>query len=211
MANFTPASLKTLMNHPDTQEVHSMAPWWIARASPNSHEVAKRSLTREGFEVWWPRAKIVRHPALSTLPSKTRHRLRHMTIETERPVFGAYVFFRRMLGNYDIRRLHELLGVAGICTRGGDLLAISDMDIENLRVREAKGQFDKHETTSKFRYDSRKMHNPTAMLAHYVEPKIIGRLDVDGELVLFLESLGRVTRIIAQSDNQQAAPWRRTV
>lgn len=204
-------ALRELIDNPTTHEVHSMAPWWIARAKPNAHQVAKRSLMREGFEVWWPKAKIIRHPALSSLPSKTRHKLRHMTIESERPIFGAYIFFRRMMGNADLRRLHELLGVSGLCTSGAEILTVRDLDIEFLRLKEAQGKFDEHQTTSKFKYNARNMHNPTAMVAHIAKDMLVGRLDLEGETVLFIEALDRVTKIIAKSESRQAAPWRGTI
>ena len=256
MGNLT-AAIKELIDNPTTHEVHSMAPWWIARAGPNAHKQAKESLTREGFEVWYPKAKIIKHPALNTLPSKTRHRLRHATIESERPIFGPYLFIRRIFGAYDIFRLFDLDGVSGICTRresiepgkvafagnggvwvhgldeegrpctehhgGGSsdpeapgnaepievLPTVSNADIEYLRLRESDGAFNEHHTVSKFSVHSPNLVDPMAQKTHHAAPKVLGRLDTDRETILFVESLGRVTRLIASLDSKvDAAPDR---
>lgn len=199
-------ALRGLIDNPTTHEVHSMAPWWIARAKPNAHKQAKESLNREGFEVWYPKAKIIKHPALNTLPSKTRHRLRHATIESERPVFGPYLFIRRFRDNYDVYRLYELTGVSGICTCGEDLVMVSNADIEYLRLRESDGAFNEHHTVSKFRLNAPGMVDPMAQKPHHPAPRVLSSLDTGTERILFVESLGRVTRLIASIEQQDSGP-----
>ncbi len=169
-------------------ELHSLDPWWIVRSKPNLEDHARGALEREGHEVYYPKAK---HLTVDAVPlrfltgSKRNARPKPKLLEVVRPAWRGYLFVRRILGAYDPGRFWELQGVMGLCLFGEVPATVSDHEIEGIRRREARGEFD---------------------IADGRALSIVGRLDKGDHTVLFRETVGRITRVIVS--NQDTIPSR---
>jgi len=174
-------------------------PWLIAFSQPRVEHVAKASLEREGFECYYPVGKHVTTPPMRTLPSKTRHKRRYEVREEARPVLRSYLFIRRLFGGYDLDNLYELNGVGGICHFGDYVATLPDYEIELLRLAEGYGRFNTYNVSNTGAY-----RLAVATLADHPDPRskwtgqtrMIGRLDESDRTIQFIESVGRVIRVI---------------
>ncbi len=183
-------------------ELHSQEPWMIVRSKPNREEQAKDALEREGHEVYYPRAK---HLTVDAIPlrmltgSKRNSRPQPKLIEVIRPAWRGYLFVRRLLGAYDPGRFWELQGVLGLCLFGEDPATLDDYEVEGIRIREARGEFDIADARALRLYHRQGVDRPSL-------PRIVGRLDKGDHIVLFRETVGRITRVIVS--NQDMIPSR---
>lgn len=190
--------------------LHCFEPWMILKARANQEAKAKKSLMNEGFEVYYgERIRFIRVtiPA-KKISSKTRHRRRseYRMIERPRPIYPGYLFVRRMWGVFDVYRAYELSGVLGLCVIGESVAMVEDYTVESLRLQEARGRF-KCEDGDWVELDSFSVSTAPRDIreAHRQEnggkngkneARELKRLDEAGNSILFIEELGRITRII---------------
>lgn len=178
---------------PDALELACLDPWLIGYSQPRCEHIAKSSLEREGFEVWYPIRKVVSTKAARHLPSKTRHRRRFEVVERVEPVLQGYLFLRRLRGVFDLQRAYELHGVGGLCRGGGQHASLQDYEVEIIRLAEADGKFNTYATTVPGPYRLSVDVNPRTYLG--ITSRDLGsRLDKSGDEVVFTEQLGRVLR-----------------
>jgi hypothetical protein len=193
-------------------ELACLADWWVGYSLPNAQHLAKRSLEREGFEVYYPIRKVVTRKPASSLPSKTRHRRRFEMIERIEPVFGCYLMLRRLWGSFDLGELRTLGGVGGVCRVGNTPARIRDYEVELLRLAEHRGQFNIFHISVPGAY--RVAIEPDPRLAE--EPRAAGyvgttrwprrSLDDAARALVFLQDLDRIVRIVQDCDAPARAP-----
>lgn len=181
-------------------ELHSFEPWLIIKSRPNQEAKAKETLMREGFEVYYgARIKFVKVtiPA-KKISSKNRHRRRseYHTIERASPIYPGYLFIRRLWGALDLYRAFDLPGVLGLCCFDERPATIEDYKIELLRLWEARGKFDE-QSLSTTPHDVRAAERQRGAPAKdKSKRRTLKRIDESDCSVLFVEELGRITRII---------------
>lgn len=207
------ASGAGIMPEADFVPVQSFDPWIIGYAAPQSEHIAKASLEREGFEVWYPIRKIVTTRPQRSLPSKTRHRRRHEVLERLMPVLSGYLFIRRLTGNYDLGLLRELAGVNGLCRFGEIIATLADFEIEILRLAEADGRYNSYDAAVPNTH--RVWSADPRMTDEKASPHLRsrwsgaqapnGRFDKIGKSAHFVEEFGRVLRFV-KSIQQPATP-----
>lgn len=196
---------QTMREEPPVLRLHSFERWHILRAKPNSEATAKASLMREGFEVYYgemQKVLAVQVPA-QKISSKTRYRRRSEVREIVRihPIYPGYLFVRRMFGGFDLRQSFELPGVIGLCCFGETPAMVEDYTIEMLRLNEAKGRFDNRSMSAErhhIRIALRERANPPAPIN--LTPRTINHVDKSGNTFVYIEELGRITRIITSPD-----------
>jgi hypothetical protein len=199
---------------PETMTLHCFDPWTIVKAKPNQEAKAKESLMREGFEVYYgERIKFVTVtiPA-KKISSKNRHKRRseYVVVERPQPVYPGYLFCRRMWGGFDLWRCWDLPGCLGMCCFGLEPATVHDYTIELLRLAEARGSFRDDDgwrvqldtscqssTPRDIRAAEKARNAPERPKK---ERKELKRLDEPSRSVLFVEELGRITRIVTSHE-----------
>jgi hypothetical protein len=178
-------------------------PWLIARSDVNREHAAWQSLRREGCEAWYPAGRRLRQMPQRFLPSKTRHKRRHVVLEELRLPYPGYVFFRRLTQSsmkLNLMRLYELDGVTGVCMFGEHLAQAENHEIQMLRFKEDVGAFDEWDLdlTSKQFALSDVRRSEAAKERWDKPPQVLGALDTNhGPRLYLVEAFGRITRIIA--------------
>lgn len=224
---------------PEPLRLHSFERWQIVRAKPNAEAVAKASLMREGFEVYYgERRRVMTVPIpANRISSKARHRRRSETREVVKtyPIYPGYQFVRRLFGEYDLSQCFELPGVIGLCCVGDRPATVEDYTVELLRLAEARGQFAYQEEVDDERTGRTKIVDRVMQLDSYsfsraekdikialrhraaeekakkervddtlrpanIPPRTINYIDKSGNSFLYVEELGRITRIITSPD-----------
>jgi hypothetical protein len=134
---------------------------------------------------------------MSMISSKTRHRRRKEVMEIGRvlPIFPGYIFVRRMYGGFDIFQAYELTGVIGLCCVGDRAAEVEDFIIESLRLDEARGKYDDRSVSDDRRHVRMAVRNYFKRAVNKNPQRIVGTLDESSGSTLFVEELGRVTRI----------------
>jgi hypothetical protein len=184
-------------------EVACFDAWLLAYSHPHAQHIARASLEREGFEVFYPLRKVVMRRPSASLPSKTRHRRRFEIIERVEPVLGCYLMLRRLCGAFDLGRLRELHGVGGLCHIGKTAATIRDYEVELLRLAEAHGRFNVYHASVPGTYRVAIEIDPRLTTDGKAErdrwngvTRMIGRLDGVARTMVFRQELGRVIRLI---------------
>lgn len=187
----------------EDRTVHCFDPWLIVRSEPNREQAAHCSLRREGFECWYPAGRRLKQMPQRFLPSKTRHKKRHVVLEELRLPYPGYLFIRRMTQASQasiIWRLFELDGVLGACTFGDTLAIAEDYEIQMLRFKEDLGEFDQWDVAlnaKEFRLAEIR-RSEAAKERWDKPPKLLGTLDSNrGGSLHLVEAFGRITRVIA--------------
>jgi transcription antitermination factor NusG len=184
-------------------ELHSHAPWWIARYQQNLENTAFHHLRRAGFEHWTPTFKNVRQMPLSKVPPKKRKHAKSFLQQVRKKRFPGYVFIRRAFGSFDINRLFDLRGCGSVVTVSGSAALVKDFDVELMRVAEADGTFDVYQFNSMpmayFKVDWIKGDDGLKQQWDSIGPTRC-RLDDSRRLSLSSDAFGRVSHLIASAD-----------
>lgn len=189
----------------EDRTVHCFDPWIIVRSEPNREHAAYCSLRREGFECWYPAGRRLKQMPQRFLPSKTRHKKRHIVLEELRLPYPGYLFIRRMTPASQasiIWRLFELDGVLGVCTFGEHLAIAEDYEIQMLRFKEDLGRFDQWDLNINAKeFGLAEIRRSEAAKERWDKPpKLLGTLDSNqGGSLHLVEAFGRITRVIAAS------------
>jgi hypothetical protein len=183
----------------DPSELHCFDAWWIARCKPNSHGSAKHALMREGFEVWYPQGRLLSRMPDRYVGPKKRKQKQLVLREGVRTPYGDYLFLRRLFGSFSLMRLFDLNGLYGICLTGEVAATILDYEIEMLRLAEYDGKFDRCDVTvtaKQLRLAEIRKTKP-ADDRGISEPITHTILESTRQTLLFVESFGRITRVVA--------------
>lgn len=197
----------------DMVEVPCLDDWLLGYSHPHAQHIARASLEREGFEVFYPLRKIVTRKPSASLPSKTRHRRRFEIVERIEPVLGCYLMLRRLCGAFDMARLRELNGVGGLCHMGNSAATIRDYEVELLRLAEAHGRFNVYHASIPGTYRVAIEIDPRLRLTSDGKAgrdrwngttRMVGRLDGAARTMIFRQELGRVIRLIECDESARA-------
>jgi hypothetical protein len=178
-------------------------PWMIVRSEPNREFAAYQSLRREGFECWYPAGRKIKALGQRFLPSKTRHKKRHVLIEDLRLPYPGYLFIRRLTSRSQatvIWRLYELEGVLGVCMFGETVAIAEDYEIQMLRFKEDIGSFDQWDVTLSAKdFGLAEIRRSDAAKDRWeTPPAVLGALDTNqGKGLVLVEAFGRITRVVA--------------
>lgn len=187
-------------------EVACLDDWLLAYSHPHAQHLARKSLEREGFEVFYPLRKVVSCRPASSLPSKTRHRRRFEIVERIEAVLGCYLMLRRLCGVFDMGRLRELHGVGGLCHMGNTAATIRDFEVELLRLAEAHGRFNIYHASLPGTYrvaiqiDPRVTDGKTERGNWHGVTRTTRRLDGTMPTMVFRQELGRIIRLIESDE-----------
>ena len=96
--------------------------WFLAQMKPNSHDIANRNLTRQGFETFLP------------LQEETR-RTRGRFITRRRPLFPGYVFVAVDATRGAWRTINSTYGVTRLVSVAGTPTPVPDALVTELRDR----------------------------------------------------------------------------
>jgi len=99
-------------------------PWYVAHSKPRREEVAKEHLVRQGYAVYLPRLKVLKH-------------LRRQVLRLE-PMFPRYLFFRQGRADQSIAPVRSTHGVASIVAFGGNPAILSEQSLEQIRIFERR-------------------------------------------------------------------------
>lgn len=171
--------------------------WWIMRVQPNCYRAAEDSLKREGFETYSPTYKVIEPMPMRFIPPKKRHQSNLYKREARKRRFDGYAFVRRMFGCFDVNRLFDLNGCGALIKTAGHPALVSDLEVEVMRLCEADGTMDEIVVERYRGYRVSKLASGTQWTG---QSKIIGRLDAADKTVLFVETQGRIARLIAEAD-----------
>lgn len=187
-------------------EDYAHDPWWIMRVQSNCYRTAEDSLKREGFESYSPIYKVLGPTPLMLIPPKKRHQSGLYKREIRRRRFDGYIFVRRMFGVYDANRMFDLNGCGAIVKIAAPLdevnetrfvpALVPDHEVELMRLIEADGTMDEVQVESYRGYRVTRLSDQQWV----GQSKIVGRLDEQSKTVLFVETMGRIARLIAQAD-----------
>lgn len=178
--------------------LHSIDPWFLARYQPALERTARANLFRVGFENWYPTIIDVRPVPLRKIPPKKRHLAARMMQEIRRPRFVGYILIRPLPRcRFDINRLFELTGCGSIVSNGEHPAKIEDFDVELMRVAQASGQFDTYTAVAprfRIKLDDQSYQQWTSQAQKFLN------VDDAGKFRLFIDTIGRIERIIAQAE-----------
>jgi transcriptional antiterminator RfaH len=96
--------------------------WFLAQCKPNSHNVARRNLARQGFEVFLP---------LQEATARSRGRF----VTQLRPLFPGYLFVALDVRNGPWRAVNSTLGVTRLVSLGGEPTPVPRDLVDQLRLR----------------------------------------------------------------------------
>ena len=96
--------------------------WFILQFKPNSHHIAEKNLTRQGFEVFLP------------LHDTTSRKLSRF-IDISKPLFPGYMFIRFDRAESKWHKINNTYGVSRLITFQSSLKSIPSAFIDNLMKR----------------------------------------------------------------------------
>lgn len=173
--------------------LHSLDPWLLARHQPSLERTAVKSLWRVGFECWFPTYRQLRPTPLRYVPPNKRHQAAWYLREVRCARFPGYLLIRPLpFCEWDVNRLADLRGCGSIVSVNGRTAKIQDYEVELMRIAEANGLFDQHIGVGRRRYTI----TPENGREWFGKGEKPINLDVSGEFRLFVDSLGRIARMI---------------
>jgi hypothetical protein len=185
-------------------ELHSLAPWFLARYQPSLERTARENLTVAGYENWYPSFVDFRPMPLRKIPPKKRHLAQWFVQEVRRPRFVGYILIRPLPWcPCDVNRLFDLTGCGSIVAIGGVPAKIQDFDVELMRLAEARGKFDTYSGAAFGRY--RISHIDRNLNPWVAQGKKLLNLDEARNLRLLIDALGRIATVISAAEEPEIA------
>lgn len=96
--------------------------WFLAQIKPNSHEIARRNLTRQGFALFLP------------LSEETRRTGSGFTTK-RRPLFPGYLFVRLDISGGHWRAVNSTYGITRLVSLGNSPTPVPDDLVNRLMAR----------------------------------------------------------------------------
>ena len=163
-------------------EYCSPASWFLAQFKPNCHHIAKRNLTRQGFQCFLPQEEV------------TRRRNNRFTRQL-RPLFPGYVFVAldKVTGGW--QAINSTYGITRLVSFGGDPAEVPSELISALRDR-----CDESGTILPPRYFQ---PGDAVTLANGPFADLAGRVELvapDRRIWVLIDLMGRQTRVAVSED-----------
>jgi transcriptional antiterminator RfaH len=99
--------------------------WFLAYAKPRQEVVACDNLVNQGFEVYFPKIKVIK---------------RGVDDPVTEPMFPRYVFFRPTQSNQDVGKVRYTRGVTNLVRFGFELAQLSSDQLERIQALETQNQ-----------------------------------------------------------------------
>jgi transcriptional antiterminator RfaH len=157
--------------------------WFILQFKPNSHQQAKKNLTRQGFEVFLP------------LHDTTSRKLSRF-INTSKPLFPGYMFIRFDRAESEWHKINSTYGVSRLITFNSILKSIPTIFVNNLMKQyDLSGKLTPIQKLKKGDHVT-VLKGPFANFIATVE-----KYEADQRIWILMDLMGRKTKIQSPSDN----------
>ena len=156
--------------------------WFILQFKPNSHHLATKNLTQQGFEVFLP------------LHNTTSRKLSQF-INTSKPLFPGYMFIRFDRAESKWHKINSTYGVSRLITFNSTLKSIPTNIVDSLMKRyDSSGKLLPIKKLKKGDQVT-VLKGPFANFIASVE-----KYEADQRIWILMDLMGRKTKIIAPSD-----------
>ena len=157
--------------------------WHLLSIKPNCHKIAEDNLTRQGFNVFFPKHIV-------TVRNRNRF------LDRLQPLFPGYVFAEVSKHSYDVTVLNNTRGVNKIVSSTGNYYPLKTAFIESLRIHCDKNEIFSCETNFKLGDQVKIESGPfTSFIAKIVGAQSHSRVE------LLLEFLGAEVRTAISTTN----------
>ena len=156
--------------------------WFILQFKSNSHDLAAKNLTRQGFEIFLP------------LNDTTSRRLSRF-INTSKPLFPGYMFIRFDRAESKWHKINNTYGVSRLITFNSILKSIPTSFVDSLMKRyDSSGKLLPIQKLKKG--DQVKvLKGPFASFIATVE-----KYEADQRILILMDLMGRKTKIVTPTD-----------
>jgi transcriptional antiterminator NusG len=114
--------------------------WYLLQARSNAENALREFLKRYGYEVYYPKALLLRQVPKAQLSRAQRAQGDVVRRPTLVPLFPSYPFIRFDIADYHAHALFDLAGVYGLHCAGGERpVVIDDAYVAQLRRLEQNG------------------------------------------------------------------------
>ena len=157
--------------------------WFILQFKPNSHHLAEKNLTRQGFETFLP------------LHDTTSRRLSRF-MNTSKPLFPGYMFIRFDRAESEWHKINNTYGVSRLITFNSILKSIPTTIVDSLMMRyDLSGKLLPIKKLKKGDHVE-VLKGPFANFIATVE-----KYEADQRIWILMDLMGRKTKIQTPSDN----------
>ena len=161
--------------------------WFVLQFKSNSHHLATKNLTRQGFETFLP---------LHNTTSRKSSRF----INTCKPLFPGYMFIRFDKAEYEWHKINNTYGVSRLITFNSILKSIPTTFVDSLMKRyDSSGKLLPIEKLKKGD-EIKILKGPFANFIATVE-----KYETDQRILVLMDLMGRKTKIEAFSDALQTS------
>jgi transcriptional antiterminator RfaH len=170
-----------------TAELHPR--WFVAHTHPHAEGKATSHLSRQGFEIYFPRYL-----------KRRRHARRIETVAA--PLFPRYLFVAIDLNVQRWRSIYSTVGVSRLVCNGDDPSPVPDGIVEALKQREDSGGFIKLDARPPFRAGDK------IRVLDGAFSSCLGLFESMAErerIAILLDLLGRKVRVVLDADLVAAA------
>ena len=151
--------------------------WFILQLKSNSHHLAAKNLTRQGFETFLP---------LNDATSRRASRF----INTSKPLFPGYMFIRFDKAESEWHKINSTYGVSRLITFNSILKSIPTIFVDHLMERyDLSGKLKKGDKVTVLK-------GPFANFIATVE-----KYEADQRIWILMDLMGRTAKIQTPSDN----------
>ena len=157
--------------------------WFILQFKPNSHQIAAKNLTQQGFEVFLP---------LQNTTSRKASRF----INSNRPLFPGYMFVRFDKADSEWHKINNTYGVSRLITFNDILKSIPTIFVDSLMKRyDLSGKLLPIQKLKKGDQVT-VLKGPFANFIATIE-----KYEADQRIWILMDLMGRKTKIQTPSDN----------
>lgn len=191
MQNFTHKPLLTLhmarsVVSMDTKQGHSEVKWHLAQFKPNCAQIAKRNLSRQGFEVFLPLEKQTRIA-------------RSKFMEEIKAFFPGYLFVGTTIESGHAHSIRSTYGISQLVQTGTKAAIVPVQIVEELKSRCNSDGVIGQEMAFEKGDNVRVTNGPFADLIGEVE-----RTTADRRVWLLLDVMGKKTKVLVAQAGLQA-------
>jgi len=156
--------------------------WFILQFKSNSHDLAAKNLTRQGFEIFLP------------LNDTTSRRLSRF-INTSKPLFPGYMFIRFDRKKSEWHKINNTYGVSRLMTVDSILRSVPDIFVDSLMKRyDLSGKLIPIQKLKK----GDQVKVLTGPFANFIAT--IEEYETDQRIWILMDLMGRKTKIQTPSD-----------
>ena len=156
--------------------------WFILQFKSNSHHLAAKNLTRQGFEIFLP------------LHETTSRRLSRF-INTSKPLFPGYMFIRFDRAESEWHKINNTYGVSHLITFNSILKSIPTIFVDHLMKRyDLSGKLLPIQKLKK----GDQVTVLTGPFANFIAT--VEKYEADQRIWILMDLMGRKTKIITPSD-----------